>query len=107
MPVPPNMNNNPAARAPGKSTPTAGAGVYLIKDTECSFPDGNGYLVARNALGQNVAFCIHRGVLARHAPALEAIFGSATESAEGRPVVRVPETAYDVTQLLRVVYGFV
>ena len=99
MPVPP----NPAARALGETTRTAG----FIKDTECSFSDGNGYLVARNALGQNVAFCIHRGVLARHAPALESLFASATESAEGRPVVRMPETAYDITQLLRVVYGFV
>ncbi|RPD64058.1 hypothetical protein L226DRAFT_559399 [Lentinus tigrinus ALCF2SS1-7] len=73
----------------------------LQMDREFSFSSGNAILIAAN-----VIFQVHTDVLGRHSPALAAQLEASTKFMNGRPVLRVTDTPYDLRQALCVVYGF-
>ena len=77
------------------------------KDTDFWFDDANIVIIA-----QSTAFRVHRGLLSQHSDVFRDLFTipqpvdeKGADTMDGCPVVRLPDTSYDVRELLRVIYG--
>ncbi|TFK84273.1 hypothetical protein K466DRAFT_230521 [Polyporus arcularius HHB13444] len=79
------------------------------RDTELWFFDGNVVLITQG----NVAFRVHKGVLALHADFFAGMFQDSLlvphgpnveETIEGCPIIHLGDSAYDIRQFLLVMY---
>ena len=94
--------------APQACTPDTNR--VLAKDDQFSFVDGNIALAA-----ETTAFVVHEAVLVRHSESFAPIVArchseyaatppDSRETVDGRPVLRVPDTAYDIQHMLYAMY---
>ena len=89
----------------GKSRPVTS---FFVRDEEYYFDDGNMILVA-----DNVAFRVHKSVLARHSNFFRQIIVQQPVSLEGIDyfdgcfVIRLPDRSFEVSDLLRILYDHV